>query len=276
MSKSACHDPVREQAVALYSQGLLIREVAELLSLKPSTVRSWISKAGISRHRGPASGVVNEDYFDYIDTEDKAYWLGWLMADSCISVYNGQYSLKIHIAIKDRILIDTFLRFIRSSNKPCIKQYRGCTSYYVSLTSRHMVEALIRHGVVQSKSARCSIPDIPQDLVRHFVRGYFDGDGTIETHGKQRRAGITGHPLLLEQILDMIIQSHPLERCPKIYPSTGTSYFLISRRHDLEMFYDYLYGDATIWLPRKRDAFVEALGRGNAEVTIWPKNQMAP
>ena len=60
--------------------------------------------------------IGREDYFDCIDSFDKAYYLGWIMADGNVSITNGQYSLKIHIAIKDKELIDNFFEKYSSIN----------------------------------------------------------------------------------------------------------------------------------------------------------------
>mgnify|MGYP002625860766 CR=1 FL=1 len=52
--------------------------------------------------------------------------------------------------------------------------------YIFSVSSPKMKVDLIRLGAIPNKSLILEFPkDIPNDLIRHFVRGYFDGDGCI-------------------------------------------------------------------------------------------------
>ena len=100
---------LREKVKQDYLHGMNSREIATKYGLKQATITLWLRKEGITRHRGPKSLISKEDFFERIDTEEKAYYLGWIMADGCVSCYNGQYSIKIGIGIVDRDIIDRFL-----------------------------------------------------------------------------------------------------------------------------------------------------------------------
>lgn len=107
----------------LYDEGFNTIEITKMLDLKRGIVSYLLRANGYKlNHRGPKSKIGREDYFDNIDSSDKAYFLGWLMADGNMSIYNGQYSIKIHISYKDKELIDQFLKYIKSTNTVKLKK----------------------------------------------------------------------------------------------------------------------------------------------------------
>lgn len=172
----------------LYESGLNTTEITNKLGLKRGIVSYLLRENSYKmNHRGPKSMIGREDYFDCIDSFDKAYYLGWIMADGNVSITNGQYSLKIHIAIKDKELIDNFLSTIQSTNKTKVRNGKN-TSYYVSLTSRHMCESLMNYGIIPHKTGLEVFPkDIPKEYYRDFIRGVFDGDGITDISKKRIR-----------------------------------------------------------------------------------------
>jgi transposase-like protein len=256
----------------LYESGKTFQEVADELNLTYRQVEHMIEQMRIARHKGPQSKIKREDYFDVIDTEDKAYWLGWIMADGNVSITNGQYSLKLHISLEDRVLIDSFLEFIGSTNKPRIntKNNKGGLAYYVSLTSVHMVKRLIELGVVPRKSGKEIIPDdVPKELRKHFIRGYFDGDGITCVTDKNLRSGFIGSKQILEQIQKELNVSYVIFNA-----SNSKAYYFTGGIQFSKKLYEYMYKDANLWLERKRQRM--GIICGNTEVTNRPKNLLAP
>lgn len=239
----------------LYLNGMSCNQIAEILNLPRSTVIKYVNSMDISRGRGMKSLIEREDYFDAIDCEEKAYWLGYLMADGNVSTHNNQYSLKLHVGYEDKELIDKFLECIGSPNKPVHKEETN--SYYVSISSKHMIHKLIEYGVTPRKSGREKLPDIPDDLIRHFIRGYFDGDG-ITCIKKNKRSGFVGGKDIIEAI-------HRISSCTgKIYDNGTVHYFLGGIKYSKSL-YKYMYTDATIWLKRKRERM--DIICGNTEIT---------
>lgn len=263
------YDNLKIQAINLYDKGLINREIAKILNIHTETVRRWVAQAGKSRHRGLKSKISNEYFFDEINNEIKAYYLGWIMADANISIINGQYSLKLHISIEDSVLIDSFLFHIGSTNKT--KFNEKLQSYYVSLTSKHMVEKLIDYGVVPNKSGKEIVPNIRKDLLNHFIRGYFDGDGTascvIWRNKKVYRSGFCGG----KKVLDTIQQTIGIYS--KIYETNGTYQFLYGVDKTKKL-YKFMYHNSNIWLERKRNKL--EIICGNTEVISKPKNLLTP
>lgn len=233
----------------LYANGLETPQIDKMLGFKRGISSYLLRKYGYDiKHRGPKSKIGREDFFDSIDVEEKAYFLGWLMADGNVSIYNNQYSIKVHVALKDRDVVDKFLKTIECENKTNVKEGTN-PSYYVSLTSKHMCESLIKLGVVPNKSAHEIFPkQIDKDLAPHFIRGVFDGDGITDI--KRKRSGFVGSYDMLTSILISInvdnITIFQHKRSNNIY------YFLGGKKFS-RLLYEYMYKDATVWLNRKRE-----------------------
>lgn len=135
------------------------------------------------------------DYFKTIDTVEKAYFLGLIYADGCVqvkkdSIKGNRYSFRITLQEKDSYILEHFknsigierpLGIILPQEKLFIhKSYRAQKAYQLDVNRRDFVLDLIQHGVLINKTYKdLSMPQINEELVPHFIRGYFDGDGCI-------------------------------------------------------------------------------------------------
>ncbi|MGL4873229.1 MAG: hypothetical protein ACRC30_01060 [Clostridium sp.] len=132
----------------------------------------------------------NDDYFLKIDDERKAYWLGFLYADGCISI-NGEkknkYTVIIQLHPADKYILELFLEDIESNRKVSIDK-RGYV--FITIGGKKFSENLIRLGCVQRKSLTLEFPSdeiVPQEFKKDFIRGYMDGDGCISVYAKERK-----------------------------------------------------------------------------------------
>ena len=129
--------------------------------------------------------------FETIDTEEKAYWLGFLYADGSVS--SKEHKIELGLAEQDLKQIEKFRDFIGIMNKI---SYRSTTkSYRYSFRSESCKEDLIKQGCVPKKSLILNFPtenQVPKNLIRHFIRGYFDGDGWFTNTDSCFQIGIIG------------------------------------------------------------------------------------
>ena len=143
----------------------------------------------------------NEFYFNKIDHPEKAYWLGFLIADGYIESKRkyGNQKFGITLAEKDMIHLQKFNNCL-DSTYPLLK-YIGSgynpNGIYVKLliTSQQIVNDLKKYGICEQKTKICKIPpNIPVKYMKDFIRGYIDGDGSIyiDTTTNQLRLSITG------------------------------------------------------------------------------------
>lgn len=245
---SKIHDEeILNKIIGLYNLGIYTPDIEKQLGLKKGVASYLLRKNNISlRHRGPKSKIGKEDFFDNIDAEEKAYFLGWIIADGNVSITKGQYSLKLHIALEDKEIIDNFLKAIESENATKIKQGDN-PSYYASLTSVHLIKRLIELGVTPRKSGFEVFPkDIPESLINHLIRGIFDGDGITDI--KRKRSGFVGSKDVVKTILELLDEDLTMFCNSK---NKNIFYFLGGKKFSRKL-YDYLYNDASVWLERKR------------------------
>ncbi len=119
------------------------------------------------------------DYFKDIDTNEKAYWLGFLFADAYVTKTNG--SMRLKLSIKDEETLDKFILAVGAdgSLKKQYGPYETCgVSKEVTISDRQFVSHLIRHGCVNKKSLIIRFPELSsRELDLAFMMGFFDGDG---------------------------------------------------------------------------------------------------
>lgn len=138
--------------------------------------------------------VYNKDYFEKINTSEKAYWLGFLYADGCITrFYKGEVlkSMSLEITLKDADC-EHLIKFKNALESNIPIQHRIITGKYkadrIVVNCTKICNDLIKLGCTPTKSLTLEFPKkdiIPQDFIRDFIRGYFDGDGGVSyTEGK--------------------------------------------------------------------------------------------
>lgn len=193
---------------------------------------------------------VQDSYFDNIDTEHKAYWLGFLMADG----YNNEKHGKIEITLKstDKEMLELFNKDIQSEYKISDKNIGKYNACRLTIGSRKMSDSLSKIGCVQCKSLILKFPTIQTELIHHFIRGYFDGDGSISIRNNSCNFHIIGTEEFLEECRKHIgLSNTKLDK-------KGKSYDLrYGGMNNAKTIFDYLYKDATIYLERKYIEFIK-------------------
>jgi len=203
---------------------------------------------------------VNADYFENIDTQDKSYWLGFLYADGYVRMKDGRSGeLKLKLKKSDKKHIELFRKCIGSTHKIIDgiskvvvsgRTYESeCSS--LSVYNTKIVKDLFSCGCVNNKTFKINIPKLSSDLIRHFIRGYFDGDGCVCGMKKRIRFGFTsGSNMFLQQLKNILIKECKLG-------DNKINNFDISwtRKGDLLNFYHYIYDNSTIYLKRKKEKF---------------------
>lgn len=260
-------NPLFLQAVELYKQGLSTIKVAEITKLNPGTLASKFKKLGIIRSNKINSRKykIDHNFFENIDTEHKAYWLGFIYADGYISSNNKNYKrVGIALGIKDKEHLKKFVN-ITNSNYP-INHYTnksfGVETEYCRLliSSDKMFNDLLNKGVFLNKTLILKFPNkeqVPKELLHHFLRGYFDGDGSFAKNKKEYTIKVCGTKEFLEEFLNFIDKPNIklLRRHKK--RNNNNFQFSIGGRLNFIRITDILYKDATVFLERKYERYIE-------------------
>lgn len=202
-----------------------------------------------------------EFYFLDINTAEKAYWLGFLYADGCITSGNS-----IEISLKDKTHLEKFQKAIGAINHKITtiedtRWDKPTITYHFSFRDKQMWNDLNHWGCVPNKSLVLeSIPNIPRNYISHFIRGYFDGDGSLHylKGTNNYRISFVGTKEFLQDIQkELEVQTISIQK-----PKMGKHYQLqISGRKQVERILNYLYKDSVpeTRLDRKYQLYLNCL-----------------
>lgn len=224
-------------------------------------------RKGCGHHKRKYKYQFNHSYFEQIDTPNKAYITGFILADGNICLNDGKYRLTItlkdidieilHFIIKELDAnIPIKYRVVFCNDKPC-------STCGIIIDSKKMITDLINLGIKPRKSYLTNVPIIPQHLLNHFLRGLFDGDGCIYIHHRQRgkynnteqRWQITAKTQeFLQNIKNVCgITIGKISPCSTWYVWSSQSL------KEITLLYHFMYDNATFYLKRKYLKFQEII-----------------
>lgn len=125
----------------------------------------------------PRKYTLNENYFDNIDTSNKAYILGFIYADGSISSRNA---LTLCLSKKDIEILEFIKKELEYSGEIKTKIINNSEYSLLDITSKSLGIRLKQLGIIQNKTYESkNLPDVPNEYFNDMLRGYFDGDGSI-------------------------------------------------------------------------------------------------
>ena len=198
----------------------------------------------------------NVTFFDVIDSEIKAYLLGFIFADGCIS----KSRLIVGVNVRDIYIINLLQKFLNKENHLYFTKKTNAVDF--GINSLHLINSLKIHGVKYSKSLKENyIPNIPSELKRHFIRGYFDGDGCI----RQKSDGfcidiVSKTKSILTDIYNEFIK-YDITTSITFNKTTTCWNLRKSKKEELLKIKDYFYKDADYYFSRKFDIFNKIIPR---------------
>lgn len=209
---------------------------------------------------------TNEKYFDIINTEEKAYWFGFLLADGYISAKKTSWSVQLRLIDLDAI---QKLKLALESSVPIKTIYsdKRKTCYELSIASKYMVESLGKYGMVNNKTFRVRIPEtIDKKLWPHIIRGYSDGDGCIYVRKDKYQCAnfsITSSSIEILNQIEKYFQDNNIIKNNRSYISDYKTYRTINigTQSEVKDVLRLLYGQANIYLDRKYKKAHEVLSR---------------
>ena len=262
----------KENIVKLYLEGNSTVAIGKMYKFDHHSISAVLDEYHVDRRDTSHCNrtySVNDEYFDNIDTQNKAYFLGFLFADGNNCMQKTTISLSLQE--KDRDILEK-LRIDAGSNKPLRfisserkrnngEWYNYKDKYALTVCNKHLCERLSELGCVPNKSLVLKFPDyLSDEMLPHFIRGYFDGDGCIV----DAKSG--NHNINLTSTKDFCISVQNIVFnlfCMKsyIYPASnknGITYvWTLRKKHDVKTFLDWIYKDAELYLERKYNRYIE-------------------
>lgn len=253
-------DEERSDISRLYIEGKTCEQIATIYKVTKCTISRLLRKNNIEA-RKPTQYMkkynLNENFFDKIDTQEKAYVLGILWADGCN--FTQRNLVRLALQSKDRHILDNISKLLES-DKPLqfVKGRSGeQDTYALNIINKHMSQVLDKLGMHNAKSLILEFPKwLDKTLYPAFIRGYYDGDGGLSKKEHTYRVQIVGTFDMCDSIMEIL---NDIGIISKIYNTSYndiTKSLYIGKKDNVKNFLDYIYNDATIYLQRKYDLYI--------------------
>ena len=197
---------------------------------------------------------IDENFFSQIDTESKAYILGFIYSDGCLSKNKSEVIIKIHN--KDEEILKIIKEELKSDHP--IHQVKGYKNKQVCFRfgSKKIYNDLTKIGLSPSKTFSIVFPKLSDNLVRHFIRGYFDGDGCVSKIGKNRKLNLCNIFTASKSFKDSLCEILNFESIEfRLYERDNGFSINIGKKESVYKFHDFMYSNSTIYLNRKYDKY---------------------
>lgn len=198
---------------------------------------------------------INDNLFDKIDNQDKAYFLGFFAADGTV-LSDGSMGFKLSTIDKEILIkFQTFLE----TDYP-IRDYVNKDGYHISefsFRSSKIREEFAKYNIIRNKTYTFCFPkNIPEEFYIDFIRGYWDGDGTVCLSGGYLRTSLCGYR---KEVLEEIINILNEYGIPKVKiqqkKNTNTYYFQYSINSSKKLYNLFYAKIGNLFLERKYSKF---------------------
>lgn len=245
MAKTTTDTKTESTIVRLYKSGISQENVGK----KTNTSRIIVARVLRDHNVKPRSGApkrwysVNSNAFDDLSDEQTAYWYGFLFADGATS----RSCIIVGLAKKDEKHLNKLSSFLK-----CEKTARPApnNSVVISISDRPLANKLVSMGIFpHRKKSFLPFGIIPETSLRHFLRGWFDGDGCAY---KYPMLSFIAHSKFLDKVQRIFIKECSAKRVTLKSPHGMWGNLVYRGVYRCKAITDYLYKDATIFLERKK------------------------
>lgn len=203
--------------------------------------------------------TYNKNAFNKIETEEDAYWLGFLLADGYIAGGNKPF-LQLKLGEKDKKHLEKFIKYLGYTSTEIIKQTTGGAytkdniCFVIKISCKQISDNLKKYGLSGAKSKN-EIPYKLNDinLEKHYIRGIIDGDGWIRN--TQSGFGVCGSYETLSYIKEYInnniinVENNNITKHGDIYK------FELTSKIKTQIILKHFYENSTIYLDRKYNLY---------------------
>jgi len=252
----------------LLKHNIKLRNINEYVELAHNKHRNEIGYCG-------RKYTVDVDFFKELN-KDSAYILGFIYADG--NIYDTLTTIAVQKEDEDILTnIKEKLKYTGKINKRIVKlKGKEYESSILAIRNKDIVTDLKKLGVTEKKSLNIDFPNIPKEYEIDFIRGYFDGDGSIGIQYPKSKARITktcqirvrfcsGSEKFIKMVRDILSKYGVRE--VKVTTRSNINIFEIcySTKDSLKL-YELFYKDDCLYLNRKRKKFEEAIAIRNEDI----------
>lgn len=251
----------QKDVINKYQDGLTQQEIADFYNINRWTVKNILQEHHIKlNYRGDKIRKYNidEQYFDVIDTPEKAYIIGLLWADGCNKTDRGCITLCLQE--RDKHILESIKKEMKSEHPLYyreIKNVNHSNMYSLEISSRRLSNRLDELGMVANKSLVLKFPEwLSESLYSAFLLGLVDGDGNISK--KNYSVSIVGTKYLLEYI-EKILKNNGIECNIYCYNTNEiTKTLMITKKQSAMKFLNWIYSSgSSLFLQRKYNLYLQ-------------------
>ena len=226
------------------------------------TISNILENNNVVRNNKYKNIGLNENYFENIDSTDKAYFLGFLLTDGNISL--NENIIRLVIASKDEEILNVFKEKTGNTNKICIREDEKHSERIFQLRSKKWKDDLAKYRVVPQKTFISEMPILSTDMMPHLIRGMIDGDGWISFHSHQ--IGFCGNEKTVIQLKEYLVKTLNIYNVKVIHARENLWQVAWASKTDIEKIGNYIYQNKdNCFLSRKYNNFLQII-HGNTEV----------
>lgn len=240
-----------------------LSEISKATGYKKDTMLEWCYKFNL-KHTPESNRKydLNTDYFKEINSEIKAYYLGFGMADFGVS--KNCYLFEFRLKKDDKYIIEKLAKELNYTAD--LYHYKDSIreGYSLTISSKDICKDLIYHGIVPNKLGKEVLPNtVPKELIKHFIRGFIDGDGCIEANIKRLSICSMSYNILLsiKLFLERELNIKEYDIKPTLKESGNILYYYKIYSNSFMKVLNYLYKDSTIYLTRKYNNYLIHLNK---------------
>ena len=204
---------------------------------------------------------TDQTLFQEIKNEIEAYSLGLITSDGNI---NRNGTIRIFLTESDKYILEEInLRLLNRTGNLSVDMKKNANPVArLSFCGKAVCQNLAQYGVIPNKSDfLTNICILPENLMHHYIRGLFDGDGVASKNGESIRIGFCSKRKEFVESYQSFLCQKLFMRKNKVFNTGGCFQCSWGAKTDIKKFYNYIYKDATIFLGRKRNKIYTYLNR---------------
>lgn len=260
-------EATRQVMIARYQAGEYATQLAKEFGVSQAGFSALLQRRKIPVHTygNPGRYQCDHTFFQRIDSEAKAYWLGFLAADGTVM---DRGHIVLILQSRDAEHVTRFRDALGATHPITAFDNHGYPAHKLYIASPAMAADLARYTVTPRKTHTIRWPELCEPWLRHYVRGYVEADGgfyagmrTKPSTGALFRTwwfSISGNRQFLTAL-----RAYFMERCgvrlTSLYHPKNNHPNIVRLNYQggkqVRRMFDLLYDDATILLPRKYAAF---------------------
>lgn len=235
-----------------------LSKISKKYNVSLSCIRNALIKNNVKIREKLGSNRIyslDETFFDVINTEEKAYILGFLYADG---YNNGKSGFVLNLQYRDKEILEKIKKCLKYTGPLGLAKVTKHKQSVLFISSKKLSQRLTELGCHRKKSLNLLFPNesiISESFLTHFIRGYMDGDGCIRTDNKkQGNVSFIGSCNFINTLQSIFIKKFDI--CGNVRKRNKVKEFTIGGQKQSLCILNWLYKDSTIYLQRKNDKYM--------------------